>query len=162
MATEAEVELERIRSALAGHVNEEIVAGRLVLGEGSFAGRHQLRRWLRRRFDAEARRTYSRYYLLALTPSRIVLFACRVKGSTYPVTRPVGEWGLGEVTIESRGHAVESWFASTGSHYRSRVQSITIRGQDGEEMRLEAPDGRLSRAVLKTLKEAAGQAAGRS
>ena len=118
-------------------------------------------KWLRRRLSSGARaddRLRGRN-ILVLTPTRLLAFTARHARATPPVEPRdlVGEWPLGEVSLQFRGRKAESYMAHAGGTYASRIVRATLR-LPGEESPLviDFPDTPLARELLHAVSERVG------
>ncbi|HEX8648729.1 MAG TPA: hypothetical protein VF715_17670 [Thermoleophilaceae bacterium] len=99
-----------VRSALAGHLDERIVAAQWFRSPGGFEGKG-LGRVLRGVFgggDGHPADRLGSMNVLALTPTRLVAFAGRTGWGGLQVKEQIAEWPATEVVLESRARQVRA------------------------------------------------------
>ena len=122
-------------------------------------------KWVRRRLSSgeHADDRIRGWNILVLTPTRLVMFTARYVRSTPPVRpkKKIGEWPLDRVSVEFRGRKAQSYMASTGSSYTSRIVRATLTFADEDRpLVIDFHDDALTRELLKAAKEATVRAAG--
>ena len=153
---------EAMRALMAPRVGEEVVCGEwFTPAKGMEENGLAAVTWLRRRLSS-GRRLDDRLRgrnILVLTPTRLVAFTARYARGMPPVEpkRQIGEWPLGGVGLKYRGRKAESYFASTGSTYTSKIVRATLDLPDEDRpVVIDFPDTPLARELLKSIRERVG------
>ena len=144
MTADSEKALGTVKEALGDRVGEEITAGALLIrggthGRGTFA---LLRAFVGRLFDPAQRRDFSKTYLAAVTPTRLLLYGARAGlDGGYSVTKEIGEWPREKVSVGTKKRKVTSTRQSGATDALTTqdwsIVSVTIRTPDGRTFPLE-------------------------
>jgi hypothetical protein len=141
--------LEKVREALAEHVDEEVVAGLTVSAAG---------RGVRKAVPevAGVGPRVGRYALLAMTATRLLLFDAKPAVGRMFV-RPrllVGEWPLDQSRVDAR---LTQQSTDVGGPHGGHVGSYAVRIRSGEvDVVVEAGYGHTAEAMLGHLTAATG------
>ena len=152
---------EMLREMVAADVDEEITAIGWFDREGGSEnswrhGPRLLRRVRARRSDQPADHLGSRN-VLALTPTRVIVFAGRVAPPLVRVHGLVGAWALSEVTVQSRAHTSQASMSRAGGTYERRGIRVTLSFAGGEHpLGMDFRRDELAREVVAALKASAG------
>ena len=159
-----EEELEGLRTALAGEVDEPIVAAQWFRPPGWGSGLGGLARGLRRivpgpRAPQQQLRAMN---VMALTPTRVVAHRLRTGMGGMSAGKKVGEWPVTEVSIGSKGHTVEvskSYGdpAVSPDRWSSDMVLVSLRGRGGQPLLIEGdfPKSELTTRLVEGVRQAA-------
>jgi len=151
---------EMLRRMVDEEVGEEIVAIGWFYREGSSEdswrhGPRLLRRVFAARSDHPADHLGSRN-ILALTPTRVVVFAGRAAPPLVRVRGLVGAWPLGEITVQARAHRAQAYMSQGGGTYETRLTRVTLTFAGADQpLGMDFPRDELARELVAALKAAA-------
>src|SRR5687767_3947938 len=144
-----------IRDALSSFVDEDIEAAYYAMREYGWQDRWRKGfRWIRRRFPSDHPKDKTgSYNVVAVTPTRVLVFNAKPQAPLLEVRRQIAEWPRDEVRVTTKGMTVESHYNSGSSMSRHRITRATF-SWDGEErpLILDFGKGPLVKEVLEALK----------
>jgi hypothetical protein len=152
---EEERQRQILLDALDPFVDEEIEVAHYAMREYGFedSWRKGLR-WIRRRFPSDHPKDRTgTYNVVAVTPTRVLVFNAKPEPPLLAIRRQIAEWPLGEIRVTSKGESVESHYNSGSSMSRHRIVRARF-SWDGEErpLVLDFPKGAQTKAVLDALR----------
>jgi hypothetical protein len=164
-SAEAAEELDALRAALAGEVDEEVVSAQWFRPPGWGSALKGLVRGLGRLVPGpkEPQRQLRAMNVMALTPTRVVAYRLRTGAGGMSAGRKVAEWPVAEVSIGAKQHEVSGTKTDMSpahgpSHWSADMTLVALRGRGGQPLLLEGdfPRSALTRHLVESVREAAG------
>src|SRR5918912_2887981 len=155
LSPEAEQELAALRDALAGELDEQVVAAQWFRPPGWGSPLKGVGRFFKRLGGKEPQDRLRATNVMALTPSRVVAYTLGTASGSMRAGKALAEWPRTEVSVGSEGHTVQTTKQVPDmmpDHTQTDMTLVTLRGRGGRPLLLEGdfPRGELTRHLVES------------